>query len=162
VFSALPPQALRAPETFVEYARWFSNNQGANPNVDVMRVEYSTDGGSVWNQLEVVSNNSNAWSRLNYRLDLLRTPTATMRLRFIASDIDPGSIVEAGVDDFRIYVRGCPFTADFDNDGDVDSDDIVAFFAAWDAGEPAADYDNSDSTDSDDVIAFFTLWEEGR
>ena len=162
IFSALPPVALRSPETFVQYARWFSNNQGANPNVDTLRVEYSADGGAVWSQLEVVSNSSGVWNTLTYRIDLLRAPTSTMRLRFIASDLEPGSIVEAGLDDVRIFVRGCPFTADFDADGDVDSDDIIRFFAAWDGGEGSADYDNSDSTDSDDVIAFFTLWEEGR
>jgi len=102
------------------------------------------------------------WRRVSYRLDILRTPTATMRLRFVASDLGGGSIVEAGIDDVRVYVRGCPLTADFDGDADIDSDDIIAFFAAWDAGDDLADYDNSGAVDSDDIIAFFTLWDEGR
>ncbi len=50
---------------------------------------------------------------------------------------------------------------DADCDGDDDSDDIVAFFAAWDNGDEAADADGDGDTDSDDVILFFSTWDAG-
>lgn len=52
-------------------------------------------------------------------------------------------------------------SADFDGDSDVDSDDIIGFFGAWDAGDNAADIDGDGDADSDDVIVFFTAFEAG-
>jgi hypothetical protein len=48
----------------------------------------------------------------------------------------------------------CP--ADWNNDGGVDGDDVIAFFAEWNNG--VADYNFDDGTDGDDVIAFFADW----
>jgi glucose/arabinose dehydrogenase len=53
----------------------------------------------------------------------------------------------------------CP--ADFNADGGVDGDDVIAFFGAWDAGLISADVDNSGGVDGDDVITFFTGWDSG-
>jgi len=52
---------------------------------------------------------------------------------------------------------GCP--ADWDGDDDVDSDDIVAFFADWEIGE--GDVDADEDSDSDDIVAFFGFWDSG-
>lgn len=54
---------------------------------------------------------------------------------------------------------GC--TADFDGDSDFDSDDITAYFGAWDSGDTCADADNDGDADSDDVQAFFAAWDAG-
>jgi hypothetical protein len=54
---------------------------------------------------------------------------------------------------------GC--VGDFDGDGGVDSDDVIAFFGAWDSGQSSADVDGSGGVDSDDVIAFFGAWDAG-
>ncbi len=51
----------------------------------------------------------------------------------------------------------CP--ADWDCDGDIDSDDIVLFFGDWDTGN--GDFDGDDDSDSEDVIGFFGRWENG-
>jgi hypothetical protein len=48
---------------------------------------------------------------------------------------------------------------DFDNDGSVDGDDVITFFAEWDRGSGAADVNGDNATDGDDVIAFFTAWD---
>ncbi len=56
-------------------------------------------------------------------------------------------------------IAGCP--SDYDNSGGSDGDDIIAFFADWDAGEPCSDVDESGGTDSDDVILFFARWDAG-
>jgi len=59
------------------------------------------------------------------------------------------------------YLQAIPpsCAGDWDGDDDADSDDVIAFFAAWDGGE--ADVDGDDDTDSDDVVAFFTAWDAG-
>jgi hypothetical protein len=51
----------------------------------------------------------------------------------------------------------CP--SDWNADGGVDGDDVIAFFTQWDANE--ADYNASGGTDGDDVIAFFSDWDSG-
>lgn len=49
--------------------------------------------------------------------------------------------------------------ADVDCSGAVDGEDLVAFFAAWDAG--GGDFTGDGVTDGDDVIAFMSLWDSG-
>ncbi len=49
----------------------------------------------------------------------------------------------------------CP--SDWDGSGGVDGDDVIAFFADWDAND--ADIDGSGGTDGDDVITFFYHWD---
>lgn len=51
--------------------------------------------------------------------------------------------------------------SDFNNDGGVDSDDVIAFFASWDAGQTAADMNGDGGVDADDVIEFFGRWDQG-
>jgi len=69
-----------------------------------------------------------------------------------------GSSASRQVVDASNLARGrCP--ADTDADGDVDSDDIAAFFGGWDSGD--GDFDGDDDTDSDDVVGFFSRWEMG-
>jgi hypothetical protein len=50
--------------------------------------------------------------------------------------------------------------ADFNNDGVIDGDDVIGFFAEWDNGLPCADADLSTSVDGDDVILFFASWDQ--
>ncbi|MFZ4574767.1 MAG: hypothetical protein ACOYN0_10250 [Phycisphaerales bacterium] len=49
--------------------------------------------------------------------------------------------------------------ADYDRSGGVDGDDVIAFFADWDAGRNCADVDASSGVDGDDVIVFFGIWD---
>lgn len=55
--------------------------------------------------------------------------------------------------------RAC--LGDFNADGSVDSDDTIAFFAAWDASLASADLDGSAGVDGDDIIVFFAAWDSG-
>ncbi len=59
----------------------------------------------------------------------------------------------------RWYRDNC--FGDYNDDGGIDSDDVIAFFNAWDASEPCADVDRSRGIDSDDVIQFFESWDSG-
>ncbi|MFZ4574915.1 MAG: GC-type dockerin domain-anchored protein [Phycisphaerales bacterium] len=58
-----------------------------------------------------------------------------------------------------VLVAVCP--SDFNRDGSVDGDDVIGFFASWDAGESAADFNRDGSVDGDDVIGFFGEWDSG-
>ena len=51
--------------------------------------------------------------------------------------------------------------ADFNGDGGVDADDVIAFFAVWDSGLSLGDITGDGGVDSDDVILFFQLWDSG-
>jgi choice-of-anchor C domain-containing protein len=53
----------------------------------------------------------------------------------------------------------CP--ADYNQDGGVDGEDIVTFFAAWEAGGCDGDVNADGGVDSGDVDTFFTAWEAG-
>ncbi|MFN7337925.1 MAG: hypothetical protein ACK5SZ_02125, partial [bacterium] len=87
--------------------------------------------------------------------------TGAVRFRFTAEDLNTGSLVEAAIDDLRIFDIACQDScaADINGDGGVDGDDVIAFFAAWDANN--LDYNNDGGTDGDDVIAFFADWDSG-
>lgn len=50
----------------------------------------------------------------------------------------------------------CP--ADWNDDGGVDGDDVIAFFGDWDVSN--ADFNEDGGTDGDDVIAFFGRWDQ--
>ncbi|MFZ4575286.1 MAG: PA14 domain-containing protein, partial [Phycisphaerales bacterium] len=58
-----------------------------------------------------------------------------------------------------VIIRVC--AADFNQDGGVDGDDVIAFFTAWDAGELVADFNADGGVDGDDVIQFFARWDQG-
>ena len=50
---------------------------------------------------------------------------------------------------------------DYNDDGGIDGDDVIAFFTDWDAGQMCADADRSRGVDGDDVILFFETWDAG-
>ena len=56
-------------------------------------------------------------------------------------------------------VGTCP--SDTNGDGGVDADDVILFFARWDAGDAAADFNGDGGVDADDVIDFFARWDVG-
>lgn len=95
----------------LSYFRWYSNDQGNNPNDDVFRVEISNNGGSNWSLLEQVgpsgAGTSGGWIEARFRVADAIAPTAQMRLRFIAADDNGGSIVEAAIDDLSVTDLDC-------------------------------------------------------
>ena len=95
----------------VSYFRWYSNDQGASPNADVFVVEISNNGGSSWSLVESVGpsgvGTAGGWIEHSFQVASIVTPTAQMRMRFIASDLGSGSIVEAAIDDFQVSDVSC-------------------------------------------------------
>ncbi len=150
----------------VSYWRWYSNDTGGAPNADVFVVQLSNNNGSTWTTVETVGpagpGTSGGWIFNEFTSDSFLPPTAQMRVRFIAADLDTGSLVEAAVDDFSVSVLGCTppveCPADFNGDGFVTSQDFFDFLSAFFAGN--ADFNGDSVTNSQDFFdfigAFFT------
>lgn len=98
-------------DPYVSYWRWYSNSAGAAPGEDTLEVHISNNGGSSWTLLETVGPTGGdvlgGWIQHIARIADFVAPTNNMRLRFRASDLLSGSIVEAAVDDLEIIDYDC-------------------------------------------------------
>lgn len=155
-----------ASDISISYSRWFTNNTGASPNQDVFTTEISSDNGGTWTTLETAgptTDNTAGWQARSLSLSGFPAVarTAAMRLRFTANDLNPGSVVEAGVDDVRVLVRSCvggpACVADVDDgsgtgvpDGGVGIEDLLYYLGIYDAGVTAADVDDGSGTGTPD------------
>jgi carboxypeptidase T len=97
----------------ITYWRWYSNDQGSAPNADILEIELSNNGGSSWVSAEVVgpsgAGSNGGWYEAELDVASILTPTAQVRMRVIASDLNSGSIVEAALDDVVVsYIDDNP------------------------------------------------------
>lgn len=144
------------------YWRWYSNNTGASPNADSMLVQISNDIGNSWTTIEAVTENANAWVEQRFRIADFVEPTDMIRVRFIASDLGDGSIVEAGVDDLRIEAVGCTVNpADLNNDGELNFFDVSIFLNAYNSGDLIADLNGDGILSFFDVSSFLGYFNQG-
>ncbi|MCK6476330.1 MAG: hypothetical protein L6Q35_05820 [Phycisphaerales bacterium] len=156
-------------EAILSYARWYDNTgsgTGADPNNDLFVVEVSNNNGTTWVNLETVGpvvESSGGWYSKTFKLSSKLSLTSQMKVRFTASDLNSGSVVEAGVDAVSLQVvtdcGSCP--ADFDGSGFVDIEDYDAFVVAFEAGDDTADFDGSGFVDVEDFTAFVLAFEAG-
>ncbi len=86
----------------LRYYRWYSNNAGATPGTDYWVVSISSDGGANWEFLERTKQSDASWKPRVYVLRDIIDLTTNMNVRFVAADDEPGSLVEAAVDDFEV------------------------------------------------------------
>lgn len=95
----------------VSYWRWYSNTTGAEPNADTFVIDISNNGGTTWTNVETVGpsgpETSGGWFFREFAVADFVTPTASVRLRFRASDLSGGSLVEAAIDEFRVTAANC-------------------------------------------------------
>ena len=99
----------------VSFYRWYSNDAGNNPGEDDFVIDVSEDGGSSWINLETLSQTRNFWEELSFNLEDYITDKSQVQFRFVASDLNGGSIVEAAIDDFQVF--GEPIATDVPMDG---------------------------------------------
>ncbi len=150
----------------VSYARWYSNVEGATPQTKILEVEVSSNGGSSWVDLETVGPSlasanpevAGEWFYKSFALTGVIPITSQFRIRFIASDPDPGSVVEAAIDAVSITGRTCaapPVECPGDADGNlvVDFNDVLAVLANYGGSGPLGDSNGSGVVDFNDVLS---------
>ncbi len=98
----------------ISYYRWFANSRGgsANPGNDPWRAYVSNNNGSTWVPIENTFTDDNTWRFYAFHVADYVTPTAQMKLKFVASDslivganLDGGSLVEGAIDDVQIWAN---------------------------------------------------------
>ncbi len=96
----------------ISYYRWYTNSPpgGANPGADYWQVRMSNNNGATWTYVENTKTSDMRWRRNAFHVSDFMTPTAQMKLQFIASDslrptvnLNGGSLVEGALDDFIVY-----------------------------------------------------------
>ena len=146
----------------IGYQRWYSNAAGTAPNADVFRVEISNNGGSTWTPLETVGPTgpecSGGWVSKDFRIADIVTPTAQMRLRFIAEDLGDASVIEAAVDEVWVRRLVCRDPGDLNGDGVVNSTDLATLLSGWGGAGPS-DLNADGTTDSADLAILLANWD---
>lgn len=92
-----------ADNPIVSYSYWFSNNQGNNPSEDPWKVEVTNNGTSWVTVVNTTTSTPEMWLTNQFWLEDYVTPSDQVRIRFVATDENGPSLVEACVDD--IYIR---------------------------------------------------------
>lgn len=107
------------------YAYWIGTT---NPGTDVLEVEVSNDAGATWVPIASYSSDNEAWLTETVDLATILPLTAQMQLRFSATDLNPQSIFEAGIDAVEITqcIQGCTGPADCVDGNPCTVDDCVA------------------------------------
>ncbi|MCW5775446.1 MAG: S8 family serine peptidase [Phycisphaeraceae bacterium] len=149
------------------YWRWYTNSRGNNPNQDTFRVSLSADGLN-WSLAETVGPGGpiadGGWYRQMISTRGHTPASSNVRIRFVAEDLAPDSLVEALVDDFELYGFDCPpdsCPADFNGDTVVNSLDVLAFLNAYTAGHSSADFNGDTVINTLDVLAFLNAYTAG-
>ncbi len=105
-------------EQYISVWLWYYNGGSA----DTFPILLSNNNGSTWTQIDLLDANTDAWVQRTWRIEDHLTPTSTMKIRFVARDDSPAGIVEAAVDDLRVFSRGCDSLP-----GDLNGDGVVNF-----------------------------------
>src|SRR5439155_4013741 len=70
----------------IEYYRWYTNDFGPNPGTDFWRTYLSNDAGLSWVPVENTTASNDSWQRVVFSIRDYVTPTATLRMKFVAQD----------------------------------------------------------------------------
>ena len=81
-----------------------------------------------------------------------------MRFRVLARDLGTGSLVEAGIDDFKVEGVACSTAnpADLDGNGAVDGGDLGLLLAGWGSSSP--DLTGDGLVDGSDLGLLLAAW----
>ena len=134
-----PAMDASDPDALISYWRWYSNTFGATPMTDIFVVEVSDDNGANWVDLETVgpagAEVGGGWFRKEFLIADIAgiVNSAQFRVRFLASDLGDGSVVEAGVDGVTVFTFICDeaVPGDLDDDGIVGITDFLILLGEW-------------------------------
>jgi hypothetical protein len=97
-------------QAVVEFAYWYRNDHGDNPNGDYLTIRLSDDGGASWVPADVVGPRAPipvGWKRRTVVVGDHVSLTDAVRVAIEVADEGGGSLVEAGVDDFTVSYLSC-------------------------------------------------------
>ena len=134
-----PAMDASDPDAVIAYWRWYSNTFGNSPMADVFVIDVSDDNGANWVNLETVgpagAEVGGGWFRKEFLVADIAgiVNSAQFRVRFLASDLGAGSVIEAGVDGVEVFTYICDGTVlgDLDGDGIVGINDFLILVAGW-------------------------------
>jgi lysyl endopeptidase len=135
------------------------------PAYDHASIRVSTDGSTwttIWENGGEITDNS--WREVAYDISALADGQETVYIRWTMGTTDSSWRYSGwNIDDVAVWGvvsdGGC--RADFNGDGEVDTQDVLAFLNAWAAGEPEADFNGDGAVDTQDVLAFLNAWNAG-
>lgn len=155
----------------VSYQRWYNNGNtcgGGDPQNDIFVVEASDNGGASWVDLELIGpsgpGTSGGWVEASFIVSDIPgiSNTNQFRLRFTASDLNDGSVIEAGVDGVLISGIECDKTplceGDIDGNLDVNVNDLLSVIGDWGSNNSPADVDGSGTVDVADLLIVIGAW----
>lgn len=142
----------------ISYWRWYSNDTGGDPNNDVFTVDVSNDGLN-WVNVEFVgptgAESHAGWFFHSFPVEAFVPLSSNVRVRFVASDLGAGSLIEAAVDDLTVEVVECApppgCLGDANRDGVVNFEDITVALANFGGSGPQGDADFDGDVDFNDV-----------
>jgi len=104
-----PAIDLSGGDARIGYWRWYNNTAGSAAGTDTFVIEVSN--GGAWTNVETVgpggSEVSGGWIYHEFLVSDLVAPSANVQVRFRASDLGEGSIVEAAIDEFQVFDVAC-------------------------------------------------------
>jgi hypothetical protein len=159
-----PIMDASAGNMLISYYRWYSNTFGNAPMADIFVVEVSDDGGSSWTELETVGPGGpevdGGWFFKTFLVDDVVEPTDQFRIRFVASDLGEGSVVEAGVDGVELIGIDCEsLPEDINGDGVINVLDLLSLLDAWGPCVGCPEDINGDGTvDITDLLLLLAAW----
>ncbi|MBI65644.1 MAG: hypothetical protein CMG64_05080 [Candidatus Marinimicrobia bacterium] len=158
----------------ISYWKWYTNNQGNNPNSDYWIVQVTNDGEN-WVDLENTNESFNFWKNEQFILNEYVSLTNQIQFKFIADDSyyegdngSGGSLIEAALDDFLIKVftdneDECPI-GDLNEDGLFNVLDVVVMVTLvlgpideWDIYLCLADMNGDEQLNVQDIVILVNL-----
>jgi hypothetical protein len=157
-----PLDFSEATDVTIRFQKWLAVESA---NFDHAAVQASNNGSTwttVWEHTgEKVSPTS--WESVEYDISAIADGQSAVQVRWVMGYTD-SSITYPGwnIDDIEfsgVVPSGCP--ADFNGDGTVNTQDVLAFLNAWVAGDASADFNGDGSVNTLDVLAFLNAWGAG-